>query len=160
MNTTLPKRPPARPVLDKRTGLIDSGWKTFASATLSGGFSSAAYSAKRQSVFDLRTQLANAEQLVKQLRHQVQTAELDLWGTSGLVVRGVAGDPAFGPNSALDGSFGLVRTSARQSGLTRKTSGPLTREELATPQKQLVLPTLKPLAVGALNGNGNGNGEH
>ena len=156
---TLPKRPPSRPMLDKRTGLINTGWKALAPSDVFGALTQTQYGDKRQLVFDLRIQLAGSEQETKRLRDMVQAAELDLWGASGLVTRGVAGDPAFGPNSPLYGSFGLVRASERKSGLTRKLDASLKRAKAAKVEA-VALPRLPALASLELDGALNGNGKH
>lgn len=44
-------------------------------------------------------------------------------GKAELVVNGVVGDVAFGPNSALYEAMGYIRKSERKSGLTRKKKG-------------------------------------
>jgi hypothetical protein len=41
-----------------------------------------------------------------------------------LVINGVIGNPAYGPDSDLYGAMGYVRKSQRQSGLTQKSNVP------------------------------------
>ena len=115
-----PKKAPNRPLLDERSHNINSGLKTLAPQGTFGGITQPEYQAKCERVAALRLQLRDAEQIARNLRDDLAQSELDLWDVSGMVVRGVAGDPAYGPNSPLYGSFGLVRASQRRSGLTRK----------------------------------------
>ena len=144
------KKPPTQPLLDERSKLIQAGLKTYAPTKTFGGVTEPVYSAKRQSVATKRAELQDAKDEVERLRIELQNEELDLWDVSGKVINGVIGDVEFGPDSALYGSFGLVRTSERKSGLTRKRKdGPLQKRVAA-----IALPTLQPLELSGANGNG------
>jgi hypothetical protein len=70
--------------------------------------------AAREQITDLEDQLTDAiarrDDVDRESLRQAQ-----------LIVNGVVGDPAFGPDSPLYEAMGFVRKSNRKSGLTRKT---------------------------------------
>ena len=151
------KKSPSGPVLDKRTGAIGAGFKTYAAQDTFKGITEPVYAAKRASVAHGRDRLKDALVEVERARIELQRDELELWDMSGDVVDGVIGDARFGRNSALYGSFGLVRPSQRKSGLTRKGDAPVYAPK-ARGTSAVALPTLpllKPLEPSGSNGNGN-----
>jgi hypothetical protein len=101
-----------------------NAWRTLAPDKTFGGMTLAQFEAilapsktTRQKIEDLDNQRVQAA-ADRDAADEVSAARMQQ------VVRGVLGDPDFGPDSALYEAFGYTRESERKSGLTRKHDQP------------------------------------
>ena len=99
---------------------VANAWETLAKTETFGGMTLAEFKtavqpsqAAREALTALNDQLTAAHNT----RDAADQASLD---KVQLVVNGVVGNPAFGPNSDLYEAMGYVRESERKSGLTHK----------------------------------------
>jgi hypothetical protein len=97
-----------------------NAWRTLAPDKTFGGMTLAQFEAAltpskaaRQKIEDLDNQRTQAV-TERDAADEVSADKMQL------VVRGVLGDPDYGPDSALYEAFGYTRESERKSGLTRK----------------------------------------
>jgi hypothetical protein len=88
--------------------------KTFGGVTLSNYLSQV--NASRDSRSDIED---IDDQKIQAITKRDNTDETSI-NMANLIINGVVGDPAFGPDSALYEAMGYVRKSNRKSGLTRK----------------------------------------
>ena len=99
---------------------IFSAWKQLASAESFGGMTLAQFETfVNNSKNDRAAIVALEDQLTAAQDKRDDTDKVSL-AKAELVVNGVIGDPAFGPDSALYEAMGYIRKSERKSGLTRK----------------------------------------
>lgn len=141
------KKAPSRPVLDERASNIQSGWVSIAPDESFNDIPCAEFGQQRENVGQLRDNLQKLEQQVKGARAELASAELELWDTCALVVDGVIGTRKWGRNSSLYASFGLVPTSKRATGLTRKSdAGELDAvvDQILAQARAVPLPTASP----------------
>jgi hypothetical protein len=80
----------------------------------------------QQDALDAETAIAIAEAEAQLENKRVTRDEkvAALAAKTALVINGVIGNPAYGPDSDLYGAMGYVRKSQRQSGLTQKSNVP------------------------------------
>ncbi|HLM01211.1 MAG TPA: hypothetical protein VK400_09135 [Pyrinomonadaceae bacterium] len=100
--------------------LTEAAWETHAPDAKFYGTTLAQFKAKVETSRAIREQIANLEQQLLAAiteRDNVDTENLKLEQN---IAKAIAGDPAFGDDSALYEGTGRVRKSERKSGLTRK----------------------------------------
>lgn len=148
------KKAPSQLILDRRSLNIDTGWNDLAPNAVFFDTTYAQFHGQRDSNAALRLQLKAAKQLVKSLEMQVRTADLRLWILCCDIVKGVSGSAVYGTDSELYASFGLIPTSRRKSGMTRKLH-PLKAEQLAQAAQRHSAPGIE-LPVVSFNGHSNG----
>ena len=99
---------------------VEKAWKDLAPNETFGGMTLAQFQARLKPSKDQREAL---DQLDNQMKEHITGRDgADIVSMNGveLVVNGVIGNPAFGPDSALYEAMGYIRKSERKSGLTRK----------------------------------------
>ena len=80
------------------------------------------YESAIQDALDAETAIAEAEAQLENKRVARDEKVTALAAKTALVINGVIGNPAYGPDSDLYGAMGYVRKSQRQSGLTQKSN--------------------------------------
>lgn len=102
---------------------ILTAWKTLASEAEFGGMKVDQFEAFIAPSKTTRAQVAALENQLAQAINAREAADEVSLAKVALVVAGVNGDPAFGPNSSLIEAFGYIRKSERRSGLKRSGGG-------------------------------------
>lgn len=99
---------------------IVGGWETLAPEKSFGGMTLAQLKSAIKPSFDTREQLRALESQAQAKQIERDNADAESLRLIQLVVNGVIGDPAEGPDSDLYAAFGYTRKSERKTGLTRK----------------------------------------
>jgi len=99
---------------------IVTAWNDHAAAHTFGGMTLAQFKEAIKPSFDARDVLADLEKKIEAAQNVRNDADEASSAKAKLVVNGVVGDPAFGPDSSLYEAMGYVRESERKTGLTRK----------------------------------------
>src|SRR6202011_5577559 len=101
--------------------LIDAAWTQLAPAVELGGVArDTGYETAIQDAMDAETAIAEAVAAIENKRVERDEKVAALAAKTALVIAGVIGNPAYGPDSDLYGAMGYIRKSQRQSGLTQK----------------------------------------
>lgn len=100
--------------------IILNAWETLAPKAAFGGMTLDDFKAAIQPSLQARDTIATLEAQLIAAQDQRDIADANSQEKVRLVVRGVSGDPTFGPDSALYEAMGYIRHSERKSGLTRK----------------------------------------
>ena len=109
---------------EERIQRVTNAWRDLADGKSFGGMTLAQFEAKVKPSFDAREQIDQIEnQLAKAINVRDDADDVSL-NTIQLMVNGVIGDPAEGPDSALYEALGYTRISERKTGLTRKKKTP------------------------------------
>ncbi len=103
-----------------RLNRMVTAWEQLAADKVFGGLTLAQFQAAIKPSFDARTDIDNLEKKLLDAQNARSTADDDSNAKAKLVVNGIIGDPAFGPDSSLYEAMGYVRESERKTGLTRK----------------------------------------
>lgn len=112
--------PNAPKTVVEATDLIKAAWNQYAASDSFGGMTYAQYQAKVQQSYATRSDIANAELMLKGLINDRDTADKITMATNLAVIKGIVGDPKYGDDSDLYEACGYIRKSERKSGLTRK----------------------------------------
>ena len=99
---------------------IIKGWETLASDKSFGGMTLQQFKTAMQPFFKVRDEIRTLEEQRNAKLAERDSIDIECMKKAHLVVNGVLADPTEGPDSGLYESFGYVRKSERQSGLTRK----------------------------------------
>lgn len=99
---------------------IIKGWETLAPGKSFGGMTLAQFKTAMEPFFKVRDEIRTLEEQRNAKLAERDSVDKESMKKAQLVVNGVLADPTEGPDSALYESFGYVRKSERQSGLTRK----------------------------------------
>jgi hypothetical protein len=102
-------------------------WRTLAPDKSFGGMTLAQFEATCEPSRTRRRNIARLENEIADEKAERDLADRALSGKMQLVVAGVQADPTEGPDSALVEGFGLIRKSARKTGLTRKRKATATK---------------------------------
>jgi hypothetical protein len=97
-----------------------NAWETLAKDKVFGGMTLAQFKTAVQPSQAARDTIAALEKQMTAALDAREAADATSLAKVQLVVNGVMGDPAYGPDSALYEAMGYVRKSERKSGLTRK----------------------------------------
>lgn len=81
------------------------------------------YKAQVQESRDVRQELVDLEVKTTNTTNKRDTTDTKGLKMRELIVNGVIGNPAYGPDSSLYEAMGFIRKSERKSGLTRKKKG-------------------------------------
>lgn len=98
---------------------ILTAWKTLASEVEFGGMTADQFEAFIAPSKTTRAKIITLENQLAQAINDREAADEVSLAKAALVVAGVNGNPAFGPNSSLIEAFGYIRKSERRSGLKR-----------------------------------------
>lgn len=109
---------------EDRLNKILTAWKTEAADKTFGGMSLAQFGTEIAPSFTARENLADIDAKRAKEINARDDADRHSLSKADMVVAGVIGDPAFGPNSSLYELLGYTRKSERKSGLTRKKESP------------------------------------
>jgi hypothetical protein len=99
---------------------IISAWANLAPNKAFGGMTLQEFKAAVKPSYDTREELVVLDNQVQSKQVERDDADVESLRLVQLVVNGIIGDPTEGPNSDLYEATGHVRTSQRQTGLTRK----------------------------------------
>jgi hypothetical protein len=110
--------------IEAKINTVSSAWEGKAPNASFGGMTLAQFKAATKPSLDTRAAIAGWEQNIKDTTNQRDDADKVSVDKCDLVVKGVVGDPNFGDDSSLYEAMGYVRSSERQTGLTRKKSAP------------------------------------
>jgi inhibitor of KinA sporulation pathway (predicted exonuclease) len=99
---------------------ILKGWETLAPGKSFGGMTLQQFKTAMEPFFRVRDEIRTLEEQRNAKLAERDSIDTESMKKAQLVVNGVLADPTEGPDSALYESFGYVRKSERQSGLTRK----------------------------------------
>lgn len=111
--------PQPKDTLDKLLR-ITNGWETLAPEKSFGGMTLTQFKAALKRSMDTREELRVLESQTQSKKIERDDADVESLRAAQLVVNGVVGDPAEGPESDLYAAFGYTRPSERKTGLTRK----------------------------------------
>ena len=113
-------------VINARLERVVSAWQTLAPTKSFGGMTLAQFKTAVQPSFDARATVAILEDQLLAAQNGRDNADKASLDKVQLVINGVIGDPAHGPDSDLYEAMGYIRKSERQTGLTRKGNTPAT----------------------------------
>ena len=85
-----------------------------------GGLKATDFETKVQRMRDARGVVADLEARLSAARDERDLVDADALAAEALIINGIVGDPAYGPDSPLYGATGRTRKSERRSGLTRR----------------------------------------
>jgi hypothetical protein len=97
-----------------------NAWETLAIDKVFGGMTLAQFKTLVKPSQDTRDAIKALDDQMMAAINAREDADAASLAKVQLVINGVLGDPAFGPDSALYEAMGYVRKSERKSGLTRK----------------------------------------
>ena len=103
---------------------IISAWETLAEVKIFGGMTLTQFKAAVQPSCAAREQISTLNRQLIAALDVRNDADVVSLSKVKLAVKGVLGDPEFGPDSDLYEAMGYVRKSERKSGLTRKKRRP------------------------------------
>jgi hypothetical protein len=103
-----------------RLNAIVTAWNDHAATHTFGGMTLAQFKEAIKPSFDARDVIADLEKQIGAAQNTRNDADATSSAKAKLVINGVVGDPAFGPDSSLYEAMGYVRESERKTGLTRK----------------------------------------
>ena len=106
----------------ERIQRIINAWETLAPEKTFGGMTLTQFKTTVKPSLDTRGELRVLESQVQSKKIERDNADADSLRAAQLVVNGVIGDPAEGPESDLYAAFGYTRPSERKTGLTHKKS--------------------------------------
>jgi hypothetical protein len=107
---------------EKKINRLADAWGKNAAAASFGGMTLAQFQATVKPSLDRRKDIADLDAQRVVLVDQRDDADKISMPAAALVIKGIAGDPAYGTDSALYEACGYVRDSERKTGLTRKKS--------------------------------------
>ncbi len=111
----------ARPKdIEEKIERMLNAWRTLAPEKTFGGMTLAQFEALCAPSLSTRRRLVELDNESNQTIAARDRADAELAPKMQLVIDGVRADPTEGPDSALIEGMGLIRKSARKSGLTRK----------------------------------------
>lgn len=111
---------PAPKDIQSKLDTLGTAWDLHAKDKSFGGMTLEEFKAAIQPSLDSRDRLNGLTQKTADEINVRDGADEVSLAKAELVVNGVVGDPAFGPDSSLYEAMGYVRKSERHSGLTRK----------------------------------------
>lgn len=109
---------------EDRLNKILTAWRKDAADKTFGGMSLTQFETEIAPSFTARQNLADIDAQRERETNARDDADRHSLSKADMVVAGVIGDPAFGPNSSLYELMGYTRKSERKSGLTRKKESP------------------------------------
>ena len=91
-----------------------------------GGYKSADFEVKVDAMREIREEIESLEVQIATARARRELIDQDALAAKELIVNGIIGNPAYGPDSPLYAAIGYVRKSDRKSGLKRGRKNPPT----------------------------------
>ena len=122
---------PGPGAINDRLEQVVNAWQTLAPTQSFGGMTLAQFKTAIQPSLDTRASIASLENQLLAAQNARDDADKVSLDKVQLVINGVIGDPAHGPDSDLYEAMGYVRKSERQTGLTRKGNAPAATAEKA-----------------------------
>ena len=108
----------------ERLEKIENALKQQAPAAAFGAVKTVEFSLQVQKSRDARLVIIDLENQLKAANNNRDDIDAEGLRQAQLIVNGVIGDPAHGPDSSIYETMGFIRKSERKSGLTRKGKAP------------------------------------